>query len=139
MSRTTHSDLRRPDGTAAARAARYLLAVVIVVVMVAGWKAAARWLSDGARLASHLGGDPGEPLVLVGGLPVETEGSGGVVAVGPDTPTRPSRSGARWTAEDDACLAEHPDESLGVIAHHLGRTPSAVALRKAALKRERRG
>lgn len=139
MSGTTHTDHRRPDGTPAVRAARYFLAVVVVMAMAAGWKAAARWLAGDVRLADHSGGDPGDPPVLVGGVAAETEASDAVATVDPDAPTRPSRRGARWTAEDDAYLAERLDEPLGAIAHHLGRTPSAVGLRKATLRREGRG
>ena len=139
VSRTTHTDLRWSDGTPAVRAARYLLAVVIVMVMAAGWKAAERWLTGHVRLADYSGANGGESLVLVGGVAAQTEASDAIATVELDAPTRPPRSGARWTAEDDAYLAEHLDEPLGTIAHHLGRTPSAVGLRKATLSREGRG
>ena len=136
MSRTTHTDRRRPGATTMARAARYLLAVVVVTAVAAGWKAAARWLTGHVRLADHSGANVGESLVLVGGVAAQTEASDAVATVELDAPTRPPRSGAHWTAEDDAYLAERLDEPLGTIAHHLGRTPSAVGLRKATLRRE---
>gem|GEM_PF-3741276 len=139
MSRTTHTDHRRPAGPPAPRAARLLMAVVIVMALVAGWKAAARWLTGDVRLADYSGANGGESLVLVGGVAAQTEASDAVATVELDAPTRPSRSGTRWTVEDDAYLAEHLDEPLGTIAHHLGRTPSAVGLRKAMLRREGRG
>lgn len=139
VSRTTHTDHRRPDGTPAARAARYLLAVVVVMAMAAGWKAAARWLTGDMRLADHSGVDPGDPPVLVGGVAAETEAYDAVATVDPDAPTRPPRSGARWTVEDDAYLRDHLDSPARATATALDRTIESVIKRRATLRREGRG
>ena len=115
---------RQPEGPLrTARATRYLSVIVVALVMVVGWKAATRWRTPDGKPADRADGDQGgQPRSLVS-----------------DDLTKPARSGARWKAEDDAYLAEHMIDPPEVIAHHLGRTPSAVVLRKATLKREGRG
>ena len=106
-----------------ARATRYLVGVAVVMVMIASWKAATRWRTPDDKLRDRVegdrGGQPGSPV--------------------PHDLTKPARSGARWTVEDDAYVTAHMDEPPEAIAYHLGRTPSAIVLRKATLKREGRG
>lgn len=131
---------RQSDGPPwVVRATRYLMGVVAVVAMVAGWKAAMRWIASDGRLAERSGGDRRAPLPLLDGGTAEPEAPVPVVPVASEGSTRPSRSGARWTAEDDAYLVDHRDEPPGAIASHLGRTTSAIILRRAALKREGQG
>jgi hypothetical protein len=141
-----------------ARATRYLAGILIVVAAIAGWRAATRWLTDGATLADRLDPERSEPPVLPDGTAkvartadvawdaeaakprssIAHDAPDPILAPAPDVPAKPARTGARWTAEDDAYLAAHGDEDPDTVAHHLGRTPNAVSLRRATLNREGR-
>ena len=135
-------DRRRADAPPwAVLAARFLVGTVAVAAMVARWKAAARWLAANVRWMGLGGGAPGERPEPRG----ETLGAAATeevpvpAGIAAGASAKPARSGARWTGEDDAYLAAHAAEPPEVIAHHLGRTPSAVAMRQVIFQREGRG
>ena len=142
MRRTRRWKQAQPEGRPwRARAARYLLGFAAVIVMVVGWKAAMRWLARDTTLADRSGGNKAD-------VPPPSEGTQDVDARAadpepgpspfPHVGVRPARTGTRWTTEDDAYLTAHMDEASEAIAPYLGRTPSAVSLRKAILRREGR-
>jgi hypothetical protein len=64
----------------------------------------------------------------------------GSVPCGRPTRRPPSPHGRRpWTAEEEAFLREYPELVASDAGAYLGRTPSAVYVRRSRLRREGRG